>query len=388
MDDSDLLAKLVAHLEQVSLSGERQSLPKHLFEGRFAVLKEYFEGITFDDLEELALDDILALAETRHRVLMKIFLNKELAPLLCKRRPPFAGYEPLQDTTPPPIQPSFGLVNLSNRVLPSRFPFASKDTPTIEVIISEVAQWNDADKMSCVKLDLSSNRLLDEDMLHVFNLLDCFPAVKFVNLFNNHFFGMDPELKDMLDGNLKRILARQTIEYVDITKNPLATSDRRDFFRNLSIEHLKKLIWIPRQWYLGQGWTVIVDNDPLHVNIIMESHDSYYQSAACFDGKYIDCSGSIVDLQDSDPKDDRYDFFITVRSQAGSSQDLYVSGQQQRRELVVKDKQINSTKEDAKQVISSLVNNNKQYFFTVDTGSLFLKKLCDDSGKVLYLRHH
>lgn len=83
---------------------------------------------------------------------------------------------------------------------------------------------------------------------------------------------------------IKKILNRPKLQYFDIHGNYLASIDSKDFFADLDISQLKKVIWIQKEHLNSLGWSAVVGetNDRkkrtiFEIKEIKSSHLAYYQ---------------------------------------------------------------------------------------------------------------
>jgi hypothetical protein len=60
---------------------------------------------------------------------------------------------------------------------------------------------------------------------------------------------------------------------VDISHNPIASVERRDFFEKLTEDQLKKLIFLPKQWVKTGAWRALLTK---FQDIVLETHKKYY----------------------------------------------------------------------------------------------------------------
>ena len=80
--------------------------------------------------------------------------------------------------------------------------------------------------------------------------------------------------------NLEKMLERETFMYFDIHGNYAASIDGKEYFSNLKIKNLTKIIWIHANHLAGLGWISVVNGVKEktfdEVKQIMEAHYKYY----------------------------------------------------------------------------------------------------------------
>ena len=103
-------------------------------------------------------------------------------------------------------------------------------------------------------------------------LLSNFPHVKIVRLANTRIHGIN---NAKVDDFFKRLLARESVEFVDVSGTGFASVDRTDFFQSLIGAAFKKLIWIPEAYLVRRTWERLVP--PEVVDMVMETHMQFYR---------------------------------------------------------------------------------------------------------------
>ena len=252
--------------------GDIRDLPS-LNESKWKPLAIYFKNVSMDDLRNKTPDQLARLADPEHRFLMLAYAENYLEALLSSDNPysnASLGLSPVMPKEKPQIRLSCdGKVSLRGLLISSHF--GTLDSTLTSVSLLQESMAIDPNKI--LHLDLSANNLLDEDLQFLVPLICKSPNIKTVNLSENRFHGTLPEQRERVDRNLKMIL-QHVQEYVDISKNPLATIDRSDFFESLDQSFFAKLIFIPKIWLHGDSWKSLVRAS--YYDLVVRTHNSYY----------------------------------------------------------------------------------------------------------------
>lgn len=214
-----------------------------LFQGRFKILEPYFHDLTWEDFSDLEKNDLITSTELKHRVLMTLFLNT---------------------------------------VLDEAFQPKSLDD---ENLMQWTKEYRRGGVLEYIKnknsitgntLDLSNQLLRDGDVPTLVEATSMFSSPKRIILSVNRIWGYSEEIKAFVDGGLIEMLESQKVELLNITSNPIANIDRKDFFEKLNELHFSKLIWIPQKWVETGSWKNIID--PKYVDLVKKVHDEFYKS--------------------------------------------------------------------------------------------------------------
>jgi len=241
------------------------SLEDALKNTKFTSLQKYFAEIELDDLGDFSEDELVQLAEPKDRVRMKIFIKQYLTPFLARDNP----YK-LHDIPTPsakssnPSSPRVG--DFQGRLISAEFAKAFTDTERISV---EDLKKYLSDTNNLQRLDLSRNNLLDSDLPIIAR---CIPAsCAEIDLSYNRFGVSNPEMatKAIID-----ILGHTNLKFLDITVNPIASVDHREFFMKLE-NQFERLIFIPKQWIAGKSWFIMVPGD--WQELVRRTHTEYYK---------------------------------------------------------------------------------------------------------------
>lgn len=221
-------------------------------QGRFAVLQDLFQGLTFEDLRKLDDETILEAAPPKLRLLAAVFLfdlRREMSAQL--------------ELCPAIIVTPTGVLDGRGRVLSSVVEATTLDGVPVQHLHLSVPR----DQLARVRvLDLSDNFLFAEDLPHILAQLEAsFPACDEVRLANNRIQVYPEAAFD----SLRRILGRGVL--VDVTDNPFALTPAFDAF---SPDELDRLVWVPRRWLGGQAWAALVPGRD-HARI-RSAHEAWY----------------------------------------------------------------------------------------------------------------
>jgi len=285
--EKELLSKMDKKMAELSLSTDKifpqfqmtepvqEDTPIANFcTGKFEPLSKYLEGITSTDFALLNEDDLVDLVDSKHRILMKLFVRK-----LQSRLYQNASDDPFSSDTSPSKIPQEkvlvtpkGVLDLSKEVASISVKLAN--TPYIP--LDSLSSLYHKERGAIKVLNLSACNLVDQDLPTIAHFVSTLPNCEIVNLSNNHFHGIgEGKIKARTDKALFSLLDEKPLQYLDITINPLASVDRRDLFEKLKSTHLQKLIWIPFSWLDGRGWRTLIE--PTQQNLVLETHRTYYK---------------------------------------------------------------------------------------------------------------
>ncbi len=102
---------------------------------------------------------------------------------------------------------------------------------------------------------------------YTIKLVNLFPNCQIVNLKNNNIDNVE---------YVENILEKCSIDYLVITRNPVVCFTFSEWYKNLSIEYLKKLIWIPKQWLNRKDAINICGVEK--IDIVKKVHEEFYNS--------------------------------------------------------------------------------------------------------------
>lgn len=129
---------------------------------------------------------------------------------------------------------------------------------------------------------MSSNQLLDSDFTKIADFVKLFPACEVVDLSFNRFYGKDSSglVSKDVDEALVKILSLETVKFVCVIGNPMASVDRRDLFDRLqrsNVDLFLKLIWVPSEWLKSGNWASMVGPDANLQEKIRAAHRAFFE---------------------------------------------------------------------------------------------------------------
>ena len=241
-----------------------QTLQDLLKDRKWDLIRDQFDGWTLSDIRKFPEYELLELVEPPLRLRTALFIRTYLAPYLRDAEDPLSS----QIEALPPAEVVSNCLNLRSKVRSIRFAnFALSGMP-----VEQLAQWSESISREAITgIDLSENNLFEEDLPLVVDFLKQFPHCRMLNLSGNRIYKNHDEL-------IARLLERKII--VVLTGNPIATVDRKDFFRALEQDRphlLEFLIWIPEQWLAVGNWKVLIGTEEAQA-LVVKAHQDYYQS--------------------------------------------------------------------------------------------------------------
>lgn len=250
-----------------------QALPK------FSPLLPYFEGIEISDLKTLTPEDLKKNVEPKHRILLHLLIDQVLKTYLLQpvhpqsplRVPIYLPNDPftLEKFSPEPD----GTLNLRSQLSST---LLSKGVNSRAINCKEFFQRIDGDALEKTRrLICSHNDLFDCDVKYLSKAVAAMPNCSEVDLSFNRLYGTSEETKMLLDTNIKSMLELSHVNYVVVIGNVIASLSRKDFYQDLKEEHLKKLIWIPKEWLAGNGWKSVLENVNFHP-MVEKLHQKYW----------------------------------------------------------------------------------------------------------------
>lgn len=254
-----------------------------LFVGKFADLKEYFTGLTREDLRGIDEEEIISGVQHKHKLLMRVFIKQHLhsfthdesagnpyAPAVISR-----PHVPFVD-----LRRCLVLRGVVTSIAIPNLPKGTSSSKELAGAVLSAALSGGKNAADIQSVDLTFCNLFDVDVSNVEELLRALPNCTEVNLAHNRLYGKDgtPGGSSTLDEKIHRLLGMDNGLTVNICGNRLASIDRMDFFSSLSDEELRRLIWIPREWLTvpsNSGWKAMLPDDEKR-SLVKVTHDAYY----------------------------------------------------------------------------------------------------------------
>lgn len=261
---------LVIDLAKTAMAEDKDL--RSLFVGNFEPLTQVvgLSGFKLSQLRQLDEETIVECVKPELRLLMKLFLQQHPWP---EKASPF-----VQPTMGVVYSPSSQTLSLQDQVISCRFDSVRyPDGIGVGTLPKFFAHMP---LHQIRRVDLSRNDLFDEDMEPVAEFIQLLPNCEHVLLRLNRFHGVIEKTGQIMDQALEKMLAQPSMQYVDVTHNPLASTDRQDFFRQLPVESLTKLIWIPRQWLASNAWHILLEGRDDVKETVGCTHEAYYALAS------------------------------------------------------------------------------------------------------------
>lgn len=216
---------------------------KTLTTEKFSPLKPYFESIETKDLPDFTVDEFISFAKPKHKALMKLFIIRSIDKFLDLHNP-FPLPKPSQQE-----QQKSGIFDYHSQLAPKVFANSAylQGKATVADIIKSISN-------GAVEVDLSNNNLTDEDVPAIVLLTEtCTP--KTVNISSNRIHGV-ADTQNMTEEAIMKIL--EVVQFLNITWNPFASTDKKDFFARLKQQQLERLVWIPEAWVSAGHWKALI----------------------------------------------------------------------------------------------------------------------------------
>lgn len=226
--------------------------------GRFEHLTKYYKDITMDDLKYLNETDLLAPINNRnHKLLAKILIRSHL----LKNNEDICLDEHV--VKPQEINDIYTYQSEKKLKIHNVSVFHKCDDIKLNEALRE-----------CEYIDLSEQFITDEYFSHIVDIIiEKCAHVKIINLCRNRL--------KYADDLILKLVKQPSIEYIDISINPIASIERKEFWTCLDLEILSKLIWIPWNWVQTGSWkTFWSDQDSVHITITRKTHEIYYNTCS------------------------------------------------------------------------------------------------------------
>jgi hypothetical protein len=243
---------------------------------RFCVLKEYFDNLQLEELAQQDIDSFPELVDIKHKILMKVFVTRYLAPYLEQNLlflvQENSNFRKIQLDVDGKLD-TRGC--LKSRMMPysSRLCISElKNTIIKSTILNSIQSIN--------IIDLSGNDLLSTDMQYVYDLLIWLqPYLKntILSLDGNKIHGIG-KYSDIVDNNIAKFVEMPNISYIDMRGNPFCSIDRKDYFMSLNIDDvvIKKLIWIEKYNLGTYGWRSLLKSEEM-CQATIQTHMDYFK---------------------------------------------------------------------------------------------------------------
>lgn len=262
--------------------------------GKYAPLAEYFENITVLDLTKLDRHEIIHSFPTKYSLLIQVFLkdsniekiiewgqvssiafdydqsyeddcddDNDMNEINMRNYLPYEVVVKMDDAN---------IVNLCNKITSSLYSTTNKlNSKQIGDVFSKIENKN------ITFIDLSWNKLFDVDFNLIVNVIKELDLdIKGISLSCNSISGHCAATREKTYKNLYYLL--EYCEYIDISMNPFATVDRKDFFTSLEKDSpslLLSLIWIPEMWVEKKDWQGMISKDLQYE--VRDLHRRYYR---------------------------------------------------------------------------------------------------------------
>ena len=253
-----------------------------LFCGRFETLRQYFENIYDSDLTTLSKDDLIKVANAHDKLLMSVFVDSKLSPFMDQSIIPHQNEEPAEVCVVSLVSDVVGrflLINLRKKLFSSKSPSKYltekiKISQVGNIVVDCIHHIETTNKLTII--DFSENFLIDSDLFFIKDVIQTLPNIPtIIRLRTNNFYQADTILMDLIHMDV--------VQFIDLSMNPFASYDRRDFFAtdNVELRTLinRKVIFIPRLWMEKKSWRKLVPVDSVHQ--ILTCHNEYYCIMRC-----------------------------------------------------------------------------------------------------------
>jgi hypothetical protein len=243
--------------------------------GKYKVLAIYFPSLYLEDLATLKEDDLLEIIKPTEKLLMRNLIKLHLFKHLEQPNP----FHSMHLIPPIPLEKSRKKItkeNVNSLELKKRVCSKQFKGLTTYIATDELADVLDKNIFgSILYVDLSSNNLFDIDLPEIAKFVALLPNCKLLDISFNRFEGIRATCEE-LETSIIAILNLKNMQFLDICGNSIASIEKKDFFYNLSPEHLEKLIWIPKNWLQGDGWKMVVPEEVWR--LVQKVHGSYYSN--------------------------------------------------------------------------------------------------------------
>lgn len=238
---------------------------------QFRDLVPYFTGVSIGSIlnKESWKNDFVKDSNIEHRFRMRQFVESVVGPAIdkvLKQDPRSVSQTELNNHL---------YLNLNDKLLSVKF----KSIESQKMFVDQLYSYSVDPRVQYISM--RRNFLQDEDMEHILKFVSkaCENRINLrltIDLENNYFHGYHPSTRESFDENLKKILSLPQVTNVNLCNNPFASVDRSDFFSEVEMDQLKKLIWIPSQWLDNQLWTSMVRRSEAEIKVIFEAHLQFY----------------------------------------------------------------------------------------------------------------
>jgi len=222
--------------------------------------------ISEEDLAICSLEELVDSAKPEDKLLMTIFAKRYLLSGLEQSDP----FDLFPSEYVEEKEPRKDILDMKGKLVSIVYSSLSRNKKTPKELENSLKM----DPPKVKEVDFSNCNLLDQDLEAIAEIVRlCRPVV--VNLRGNRFHGYDLKTQKEVDDALKNILAVAEVQFVDVTVNPLASTDRRDLFETLDKAQFKKLVWIPQSWLKAGNWKALVSKAEMY-QTITQTHEQYY----------------------------------------------------------------------------------------------------------------
>ncbi len=231
---------------------------------KFSSLQKYFKGIESVDLLSMNMEDLIDYVYPEDKILMKLFIKKHLS-LESNQYNDISNINNVKIFSLEPDDS--GLVNLSHMIHNSSSIYHNP-------ISLSYLQKTLKERVHDIKiLDLSNNWIGDNNLSIVKDIVKLLqPNLRVLKLCSNNI-GYFSEICNKV---ILELLEMKNIEYIDISNNSILSSiNTSEICKELTLNHFKKLIFIPKSWMHNSNWKFIVTNNKFHETII-NAHNNYY----------------------------------------------------------------------------------------------------------------
>jgi len=239
----------------------------------YAGLEQYFTSLTYAHFKHLSVEEVLVLVEPRHKLLMAAYVNEHLRKDIANWQAANIDDDPFKRKAKPEVpltELRSDTLDLTNMLVSSAF----KDLPTTKNSIDKYLEGLKKNVATMHTVNLSDNQLLDCDMKFIKEIVEI-TKVKEVELSRNRLHGVGRTWpKEDFFSQLTKVLNFDFVRHINITGNPAASIDSKDFFSNLTENQLRKLIWIPEKWFSAKNWTACVPASM--VQVCEQAHTEFY----------------------------------------------------------------------------------------------------------------
>lgn len=148
------------------------------------------------------------------------------------------------------------------------------DNVTSYNVLRTISNLKEEKRNAVQSFEINYTNLIQDDFDGLLPLVELLPNLKMIRFMGQRWKYLGINTYSTISSYL------ENLDYLNICHCPLASSDSRELFTQLTYEQFTKLIFIPEVWLKAEKWTTLLrdrDDQDLVKDIINNTHREFYE---------------------------------------------------------------------------------------------------------------